>query len=73
MTSEESGQMDVLGWIKQQFKDKKTGVVLKNKRFEIYSPDGNTTIEGSTDEEGYVDIKNWGFSKYFVYFPEDKK
>ena len=34
--SEESGQLDVIGWIKKQFKYKKTGKPLANMNFTIY-------------------------------------
>ena len=71
--SAESGQLDVRGWIKAQFKDEQTGELLKNKRYRLYSPDGKTIVDGTTNDEGYIDINDLDLSKYFVYFLGDEK
>ena len=55
--SEESGLLDVMGWIKTQFKDKKTGKPLSNKKYIIYLSDGNS-INGVSDSEGNVEVKD---------------
>ena len=67
--SEESGQLDVLGWIKTQFKDKKTGKPLANKKYTVYLLDGST-IKGSTAENGFVDLKELKYGEYFIDFED---
>ena len=67
--SEESGQLDVMGWIKTQFKDKKTGKPLANKKYTVYLLDGST-IKGSTDENGFVDLKELKYGEYFIDFED---
>ena len=63
--SEESGQLDVMGWIKTQFNDKKTGKPLANRKYNIYLFDGSI-INGTTDNEGYIDLKDLKFGKYII-------
>ena len=67
--SEESGQLDVMGWIKTQFKDKKTGKPLSNKKYIIYLSDGNS-INGVSDSEGNVEVKDLKQGEYFIIFKE---
>lgn len=67
--STESGQLDVMGWIKTQFKDKKTGKPLANKKYTVYLLDGST-IKGSTDENGFVDLKELKYGEYFIDFED---
>ena len=71
--SAESGQLDVRGWIRTKFTDEQTGELLKNKRYRLYSPDGKTIVDGTTNDEGYIDINDLDLSKYFVYFLGDEK
>ena len=67
--SEESGLLDVMGWIKTQFKDKKTGKPLSNKKYIIYLSDGNS-INGVSDSEGNVEVKDLKQGEYFIIFKE---
>ncbi|MBR0100627.1 MAG: hypothetical protein IJP90_13090 [Treponema sp.] len=67
--SDESGQLDVMGWIKTQFKDKKTGKPLSNKKYRIYLLNGDE-IKGTTDESGYVVQDELKLGKYFINFEE---
>ena len=67
--SGESGQLDVMGWIKTQFKDKKTGKPLANKKYTVYLLDGST-IKDSTDENGFVDLKELKYGEYFIDFED---
>ena len=67
--SEESGQLDVLGWIKTQFKDKKTGKPIANRKYTVYLLDGST-IKGSTAENGFVDLKELEYGEYFIDFED---
>ena len=69
MKSEESGQLDVMGWIKQQFKDKGTGEPIANAKYTIYLTDG-TEINGITDDEGYVEQINLKKGKYLIVLGE---
>ena len=70
--SEESRQLDVLGWIKTQFKDKENGLPVGNKKFRIFSFDGKIKIDGSTDENGYADLRNINISKYYIFWEKDE-
>ena len=53
MESEESGQLDVRGWIKTRILDKKNKRPVKNTPYKIYYDDG-TKETGTTDGEGYL-------------------
>ena len=63
--SAESGQLDVRGWIKAQFKDKETGKLIINEKYTIYLTDG-TEINGTTDDEGYVEQTDLKKGKYLI-------
>lgn len=63
--SEESGQLDVLGWIKTQFKDKKTGKILANTNYTIFLLDGRE-IKGVSDNDGIVYLDNLKHGKFFI-------
>ncbi|MBD5448336.1 MAG: phage late control D family protein [Treponema sp.] len=68
VTSEESGQLDVMGWIKTQYVDK-NGNPLPNKEYVIYLLDG-TCISGTTDDGGYVKEYDLKHGKYYIVFKE---
>ncbi|MGN1044249.1 MAG: SpaA isopeptide-forming pilin-related protein, partial [Acutalibacteraceae bacterium] len=67
VASEESGQLDVMGWIKTQFKDKKTGKPISNHKYTIYLSDGSTKT-GTTTSDGFVDENDLKHGEYFIYF-----
>ena len=67
--SEESGRLDVRGWIKTQYIDKKTGKPLANKKYIIYLLNGDE-INGSTDDSGFVLQNDLKVGKYFIDFEE---
>ena len=67
--SDESPQLDVMGWIKQQFKDKGTGEPIADAKYTIYLTDG-TEINGITDDEGYVEQINLKKGKYLIVLGE---
>ena len=67
--SEESGQLDVRGWIKAQFRDEKTGRVLSKKNYVVCLLDGST-IKGTSDENGYIELKELKQGKYFIEFKD---
>ena len=67
--SEESGQLDVRGWIRTQFINKRTGKPIANHKYIIYLFDG-TTKTGTTDSEGFVYEKDLKHGEYYIEFGE---
>ena len=65
IVSEESGKLDVMGWIKRKLIDKRTGNVLANTKYTIYLLDG-TKMKGITDNDGILWIKNLKLGKYYI-------
>ena len=65
--SEESKQLDVMGWIRTQFKDKRTGKPLANRNYIIHLTDG-TQINGFTDDNGYVELQDLMQGIYTIEF-----
>ena len=65
VNSEESGQLDVMGWIKKQLKDRKTGTILSNTKYTIYLLDGSE-IKGISDNDGILYLDNLKIGKYFI-------
>ena len=63
--SEESRQLDVMGWIKKQLKDIKTGTILSNTKYTIYLLDGSE-IKGISDNDGILYLDNLKIGKYFI-------
>ena len=69
IVSEESGQLDVMGWIRQKFVDKETGKPIINEKYKIYLVDG-TVINGTTDDDGYVEQTELKKGKYLIVLGE---
>ena len=67
--SEESGQLDVMGWIKTQFRDRRTGEPIANRKYIIYLSD-DTAKTGTTDSEGFVYEKDLKHGEYYIEFGE---
>ena len=67
--SAESGQLDVRGWIRTKFTDKRTSKPLANKKYTVYLLDGSI-IKGSTAENGFVDLKELKYGEYFIDFED---
>ncbi|MDO5773956.1 MAG: SpaA isopeptide-forming pilin-related protein [Spirochaetales bacterium] len=67
--SNESGQLDVMGWIKTQFRDRRTGKPIANRKYTIYLSDG-TTKTGTTDSDGFVYEKDLKHGGYYIEFGE---
>ena len=63
--SDESGQLDVMGWIKTQIIDRRSKEPVPNRNYTIYKTDGST-ITGKTDKEGYVYIKDLKIGGYRI-------
>ena len=69
IVSEESEQLDVMGWIKVKYVDK-TGKPLVNKNYVIYLLDKESCISGKTDENGYAKVENLDKGKYSISFED---
>ena len=61
--SEESGQLDVMGWIKKQIIINNLNLVLSDYPYMIKFPDG-AIKEGKTDSNGWIDISNIKYKNY---------
>ena len=68
-TSEESGQLDVMGWIKTQFVNKYNNTPLSNMNYVIKSSEGDELM-GQTDKDGNVDIQDIKFRNYTIKFED---
>ena len=66
-TSGESGVLEVRGWIRTQYIDKITGTPLSNRSYTIFLNDG-TQINGSTDKNGHVEVKDLKQGIYTIEF-----
>lgn len=67
--SDESGQLDVMGWIKTQFRDRRTGKLIANRKYTIYLSD-DTIKKGTTDSDGFVYEKDLKHGEYYIEFGE---
>ena len=65
MESEESGQLDVMGWIKFQLKETESDRIFPNVPVRILKEDG-TIIKSKSDGNGYVYLKDLLFGKYSI-------
>lgn len=50
-------------------RDEKTGKVLSKKNYVVYLLDGST-IKGTSDENGYIELKELKQGKYFIEFKD---
>ena len=64
-TSGESGVLEVRGWIRTQFKDKRTGNPIRNCKYTVYLLDGRK-LEGFTDKDGFVELQRLEKGSYFI-------
>ena len=67
--SDESGKLDVMGWIKTQFINKYNKKPLSNMNFVIKASNGDE-LKGKTDKDGNVDIKEIKFWSYSINFED---
>ena len=63
--SKESGQLDVMRWIKFQLKETESDRIFSNVPVRILKEDG-TIIKCKSDENGYVYLKDLLFGKYSI-------
>ena len=68
--SDESGQLDVMGWIKFQLKEIESNRLFSNVPVKILKEDG-TFIKSISDENGYVYLKDLLFGKYSIELYEE--
>ena len=68
--SEESGQLDVMGWIRTQFINKYNKKPLRNMNYEIRASNGSL-IKGKTDKNGFIELGNLKFYKYSIRFEDN--
>lgn len=64
--SEESGQLDVMGWIKTKLINKYTKEILKNQKFKLKDNSGTVIESGETDKNGYLFIKDLKLGNYKI-------
>ena len=70
IVSEESGQLDVMGWIRTQFVNHYNKKTLSNMNYEIKAYKGRS-IKGRTDENGFINLTDLKFSKYSIRFEDN--
>ena len=63
--SEESGQLDVRGWIKKQFIFNNSKNTVKNLNYEILFPD-DSIIHNRIRHDGFIDLKDIKFKYYKI-------
>ena len=68
--SEESGQLDIMGWIRTQFINKYNKKPLRNMNYEIRASNGSL-IKGKTDKNGFIELGNLKFYKYSIRFEDN--
>ena len=64
--SDESGQLDVMGWIKTQLINKRTKEILKNRNFKLKDENNNIIESGKTDSDGYIYVKDIKIGNYKI-------
>lgn len=63
--SKESGQLDVMGWIKKQFIFNNSKNTVKNLNYEILFPD-DSIIHNRIRHDGFIDLKDIKFKYYKI-------
>ncbi len=64
-TSEKSPKLKIMAWILTQLVDKRTGEPIANRKYIVFLLNG-LKIEGTTDSDGYVRLRNLKFGEYFI-------
>ena len=64
--SDESGKLDVMGWIKTQLINKRTKEILKNRNFKLKDENNNIIESGKTDSDGYIYVKDIKIGNYKI-------
>ncbi len=69
--SEESEQLDVMGWIKKQIVYRYTNKPMINLPYKLFTTNGKLVSEGKSDNFGYISVENIKIGKYKLCFGED--
>ena len=64
--SEESGQLDVMGWIKTRLINELTGMPLINFPYKIFDIQGKLITSGKTSNQGFIDFDGLDVSLYDI-------
>ena len=69
--SEESGQLDVRGWIKKQIVYRYTNKPMINLPYKLFTTNGKLVSEGKSDNFGYISVENIKIGRYKLCLGEN--
>ena len=69
--SEESGQLDVRGWIKKQIVYRYTNKPMINFPYKLFTTNGKLVSEGKSDNFGYISVENIKIGRYKLCLGEN--
>ena len=69
--SEESGQLDVRGWIKKQIVYRYTNKPMINLPYKLFTTNGKLVSEGKSDNSGYISVENIKIGRYKLCLGEN--
>ena len=69
--SEESGQLDVMGWIKKQIVYRYTNKPMINLPYKLFTTNGKLVSEGKSDNFGYISVENIKIGRYKLCLGEN--
>ena len=69
--SEESGLLDVMGWIRKQIVYRYTNKPMTNLPYKLFTTNGKLVSEGKSDNFGYISVENIKIGKYKLCFGEN--
>ncbi len=71
VASEESEQLDVMGWINKQIISKYTNKPMKKLAYKLFTSDGKLVVEGKSDNFGYISVENIKIGRYKLCLGEN--
>ena len=71
VNSEESGQLDVMGWIKKQIVYRYTNKPMINLPYKLFTTNGKLIFEGKSDNSGYISVENIKIGRYKLCLGEN--
>ena len=69
--SKESGQLDVMGWIKKQIVYRYTNKPMINLPYKLFTTNGKLVSEGKSDNFGYISVENIKIGRYKLCLGEN--
>ena len=69
--SKESGQLDVMGWIKKQIVYRYTNKPMINLPYKLFTTNGKLIFEGKSDNSGYISVENIKIGRYKLCLGEN--